>query len=277
MKKIFILPVLALLLFSACEKEAKIDVPVTPPMMAVFAFVEDGSPLNIKLEEVVPIFAQPKRSPGPVSGATVIVREGSQTYLFVEDVNTFEYKHPTFVGQAGKSYELEVTHPAFPALKASCSVPVYTPAAVKMQYISTPENIPGFSDSSRRIGFRWADEPGRENFYRLGAEVSIDGAPVMVQFSDKNSNDKKEDGAEIFSGLAPFYHYTGGAPISGMKARLDLMALDEHAARYMITFDASRFGMDNPFGEPVIMYTNIKGGLGIFGGVKRAYFEMDVY
>ncbi|MDX5319932.1 MAG: DUF4249 family protein, partial [Bacteroidota bacterium] len=59
--------------------------------------------------------------------------------------------------------------------------------------------------------------------------------------------------------------------------RFELMSLDEHLYKYQTTFDAAESAQDNPFAEPVIIYSNIEGGIGIFGGLNRQFRTFEVY
>lgn len=278
MKKLLLYSALVFF-FAACEKTSDIEVPPNPPMMAVFGFIEEGSTVVIRLEEVVPVFGKTKRDPVPVSGAQVILKEGANSYTLTEDQGlngTYTFPGP-LQGEAGKFYELEVKKAGFPDLKASCRVPDFVPNSVTHSYVAVPDPEE-FSDSVRRIGYTWSDRAGSTDFYRVSAIARFNGMnEANVQFVDQNISDDSKDGKDIFTGLGTFWLERSGTPVTSLEVTFELIVLDEHAFKYMRTFDAAYFNNDNPFAEPVIMYTNIQGGIGVFGGVNRKFFNTKIY
>ncbi len=278
MKKLVLFSALVFF-FAACEKTSDIEVPPNPPMMAVFGFVEEGSMVVIRLEEVVPVFGKTKRDPVPVSGALVVIREGTNYDTLTESQgNPGMYGGFNMVfGKAGKFYELEVKKAGFPDLKASCRVPDFVPNSVTHSYVAVPDPQE-FSDSARRIGYTWADRPGSADFYRVSAVARFNGMnEANVQFVDQNISDDSKDGKDIFTGLGSFWLERSGTPVTSLEVTFELIVLDEHAFKYMRTFDAAYYNDGNPFAEPVIMYTNIQGGIGVFGGVNRKFFNTKIY
>lgn len=278
MKKTFLFSALVLF-FAACEKVADIKLPQTPPMMAVFGFVEQGKEVQVKLEKVVPIFGKTKEEPVPISGALVVVREGANSYILTEDLGipgTYTF-NGGFQGEAGKSYDLEVKMAGFPDLKASCQVPEYVPAWVSHKYVAVPDPD-GYTDSVRRIGYTWPDRQGTKDYYRFNAIAKFNGnIETYVQFVDQNMADDSKDGEALYTGLGTFWQNTMGMPGNSLDVNFELMILDVHAFKYMRTFDAAYYNDGNPFAEPVIMYTNVEGGIGVFGGVNRIVFNTKIY
>lgn len=265
-------------IFAACEKTADIAVPENPPMMAVFGFVEEGKSVVIRLEEVVPVFGKTKRDPVPVSGAMVIVKEGTNTYVLPEwpGLNG-TYVLQSFFGEAGKTYHLEVKRDGFPDLKANCRVPDLVPDKVTHNYIAIPDPNE-YTDSVRRVGFTWTDRPGSTDYYRISTVARFDGFnEAIVQYVDQNISDDSKDGKDIFTGLGTIFYGNPGTSPSSLEVTFELIVLDEHAFKYMRTFDAAYYNDGNPFAEPVIMYTNIQGGIGVFGGVNRKFFNTKIY
>jgi|GEM_PF-1425594 len=277
--KSFLYSIALVLIFSSCEKTADIDVPENPPMMAAFSFLREGSPIDVMLEEVVPVFSKVRREPGPIVGAKVQIIYGTTVLNLVEAGQTPGRYVDTSYHRviAGENYQLKVSKAGFPSLSAACTVPNYMPNTIRYDYSAAPDPSQE-SDSIRRIGFYWNDQPGVKNYYRIASEVHFPINSVReVYFSNKNITDFGKDGQEIFSGLGSFYLPDTGAPITRLESTLDLMVMDMHASAYMQSFDAIYTTGDNPFGEPVIAYTNIQGGLGVFGALSRKFFTMKIY
>lgn len=278
MKKVIIYSAFVLF-FAACEKTAEIELPQSDPMIAIFGFVEAGKNVEIKVEEVVAIFGKKRVDPYAISGALVLLKEGSNSYLLTEDPSIpGTYTFPGGLqGEAGKSYQLEVSAAGFPSVKASCTVPTYLPSAVKHNYVAVPDPNE-FTDSVRRIGFTWADQAGQENYFRVTALATFSQfSTSIVEYSDKNIEDDAKDGQELYSGLGYFYNQNSGGAMTDLEVDFELIALDVNAYKYLRTFDVAYISYDNPFAEPVIMYSNIEGGIGVFGGVNRRFFNVKIY
>lgn len=267
------------LIFASCEKTADIKVPENPPTMAAFSFLEVGFPIVLKLEEVVPVFSKVRRNPGPIQGAVVEIITGNKTLRLVEYAGVMgRYEDTTgHLVQAGQHYTLRVTKAGFPDLYSECQVPDFVPSKFRYDYSSVPDPSAG-SDSIRRVGFYWDDQPGVSNYYRVAGVAKFPiNSEASIEFSSKSVTDISKEGKEIFSGLGSFYIYDTGIPLTSLECTFDLMVMDKNASLYMQSFDAAYYNGDNPFGEPVITYTNIQGGLGVFGALSRKYFTVKIY
>lgn len=266
------------LVLASCEKNADIDVPQNPPMMAVACFLEDGRNFELRLEEVVPVFSKPKRNPTPIQGAMVIIDDGIQSDTLIEDLNIPGlYYSNSKQGIKGRSYTLFVNKTGFPNLSASCRIPDYLPGPINFDYVAVPDPDQGV-DSLRRVNFSWMDQAGTQNYYRFDGMADFPPfGRAAIEFTNNNLADESRDGKVLQTGFSPFYVYNTGSPMNSLKVIFELMALDENSFKYMRTFDASYYSGDNPFAEPVIMFTNINGGIGIFGGVYRKFVTMQIY
>ena len=259
----------AVLVFVSCERTADIKVPENPPMMAAFSFLEVGEPIVVKLEEVVPVFSQVRRSPGPITGAQVQVIYGTNVFNLVESSQIpGTYEDPSgHKVVAGGHYSLKANKNGFPNIQAACTVPDFNASISRYEYSAAP-NPDNSGDSIRRIGFYFKDQPGVNNYYRVAGIAKFPvNAEAEIYFVQKNISDTHKDGQELFSGLGDFYIYRTGAPSNRLSCTFELMVMDQHASEYMRSYDALYYNGENPFGEPVIAYTNIEGGLGVFGAI----------
>ena len=117
MKKIYILPILIVFLFSNCEKVIDVDVPSIPPKLIIDASFEvffDEDPVSaktvVKLSESADYFDETIPS---VTNATVFVTNLSDNSIinFSDDNADGEYEPLTsFVPADGIEYELTVIH-----------------------------------------------------------------------------------------------------------------------------------------------------------------------
>lgn len=261
------------ILGSACEKTAEIDVPEIDPKIGVYGFMEANQPVTIKIEELTPLFGKNAKEQGPLSGATVILSTADTSFVVPESNIDGTYEHAHIV-QGGKAYSIEVSKSGYKTVKASCSIPTFIPGDVRLAYIATPDI---YEDSIRRFGFYWDDKPGVQNYYRIDGFVLMNGAQNGdLYFVERNINDQSKDGLELFSGFGQSY-FGNSQPINSLEVKFTLQILDPHLHRYMKTYDAAYYSDENPFAEPVIMYSNIEDGVGVFGGLSRGDYLKQVY
>ena len=283
MKKHALFFLVTVFFLASCEKDANIPLPQTDPQLTVYCFLEVGKPIELKLGNMVPAFANPRRDPEKISGALIILRHGTSEFQLTEvSGDPGMYTHPHQV-EAGGHYTLYVEVSGYPSLHAECTTPTYSPDRFSMQYKSSPQQSFGgsFSDSLRRISFSWPDEANARNYYRISARFgyqfsSFPPTEETIYFSERNYEDNNTNGEEIQSVIGNSYISTPSS-FDHLYAELELMMLDEHAYRYMRTYDVAYFSEDNPFAEPVIRYSNISGGIGVFGALIRKFYSAPIY
>ncbi len=270
MKKILIL--LSIALFAgSCEKDADIELPKIDPMIGVYGFLAADSSLRIELSDVRSIF-EPNNMGLMIDGALVIIRQGANTYTLTGNGNGV-YTHSHLV-KAGATYELEVQKAGYKTVRATCTMPTYAVPRPELEYLALPDID---SDSIRRFGLRFQDKLGEKNYYRFGVDAHYHNPNLMeAYFTSNNLSDQAKDGQELFSGFGSVYSYGMDEPLS-LTAFATISTLNEDLYKYMTSYDAYWFSEDNPFAEPVIMYSNIQNGVGIFGGVIHQHYVFPIY
>jgi hypothetical protein len=132
----------------------------------------------------------------------------------------------------------------------------------------------------------WPDPAGQENYYRPSAEVrtvlmeNVDRPPPFPLIrsvywpEDELTDDKAASGGVLYSPRGEFWF--GGPPEYKLEHYLvgQLLHVDRHYYLYHRSLRNAGRSQDNPFAEPVLVYSNVTGGLGVFAAYNRSNAEI---
>lgn len=199
----------------------------------------------------------------------------------------------------GTTYTLRVSAPGFAPVTATSRAPA-PPALLAVDVLGgwepTGRSDDSFSDA--RLGVRFAPSPDGAEAYEVSygrswvLDDSLRGprtvllagrfytdAPILRQTTfvddfgsgprrrlssavlDVPALDRAPDGALAFE-------ITGEIP--GRLVLVDLVAGSEAYAEWRRNNERRRAGEENPFAEPVPLYSNVEGGAGVFAGFTRS-------
>ena len=127
-----------------------------------------------------------------------------------------------------------------------------------------------FSESTNeyRYNVQWMDSDLNENYYRV-ILYWLENIDYLAR-ADEYVKDVLDNGEEISKNL---YLSSYGPDISGegIPYAVYLLNVDETYYRYHKT--SSLISGDDPFSEPVQVYTNVENGLGCFCSFNGSYEE----
>ncbi|MFD1144890.1 DUF4249 domain-containing protein [Larkinella insperata] len=236
-------------------------------------------------------------------GKTVTLTFDPQQRVYTADARQFPI-------QTGKIYTLRVGAPGFASVTSSCTVPKAVPISdVKIDSTRTYSS-PG-SDPIWTYQFRamWQDPAGEPNYYRVAgygeclnwpprfpsAHIDTSEAKIVMRGiiafgrQEQFVADQNQDGQLLTSarGELPqffdfsFYdsaeqkNYSGEHPFSRpLTIRVSVLQTDENYYRYHRARQQQRQSQNNPFAEPILMPSNIQGGLGCFAAYNRSTTEL---
>jgi len=193
----------------------------------------------------------------------------------------------------GKTYYLKVSAPDGRVAKASCTVPEKINYTSEVQFKVEKDNTHLYSDGNYTVLASWIDIPDKNNYYRLidvrlpyeypckdidgSICKNIDGSPLYYSGSEGTNWDRSFISDEGHQGstlkLNGSYSipsvWVGGSPIEQKDIKFKpfqyrLINMDEHFYKYLEN-NARYVEANQPFIEPISIYSNIEGGLGIFG------------
>ncbi len=304
MKKIFLysLLIVSQLMLLSCESLIKeIDpsfLPETDSKLVVACFVSpQDTILAAKVTETKLLIGTTGDIRDDITNATVSLSNGSKSIRLVYSPKLGYYRAlPTELPiLVGKTYTITVNTPDGRQVNATTTVP--NPIAIKEVKIdSTKVNDfqqgNSVTNTEYDVKVIWQDKMGEPNYYRAISEFAflyrivdsinkkVINAPVSAIVDLRTIDDKDNDG-QLLSLNRAYLPTNIAVNIQGqdanLKTRLDkikvgLFQTDIHYYNYHTSLRRQREN-NNPFAEPVLLYTNINGGFGCFGAYNATWQE----
>lgn len=306
--------IVLMLLLTACETmvsdipEAKL--PKTESKLVVHSFISPQSNyINVVVSESIPLFTQSDATGNRIENATVRISDGVNeiTIPFDPKNKLYSIAQSKFPISASKTYSLSVSD-GKRSVTAHCTVPKQTPVIKSYEIDMIVTSNPLYTDTAVTLKMTWQDFPKDTNYYRTSAFMDIDyNIPAETnkkEFTEKRISgtygffwnwqmgrnefisDNQLDGSLFTSptGRASLPHAQEKTLANGKKITvypktkitailMEVYNVDKHYYKYHRSQTVSD-DTDNPFSEPAIIYTNIKGGLGCFGAYNAAQIKI---
>ncbi len=268
------------------EVVTDIEFPDVPSKVVVHAFISPSdTAVQVMLTWSNPIYGGISTdSIRYISDATVKISEIGKPMFplsFHPKKRVYFISADAFPVEAGKQYALQVDAPGMDPITATCFVPQ---ANTTLVLESIEREITDWSEIVRVI-YSFTDIPGeRENFYASSAyldsqliviEEDTLKTPKQQFFTASGENyisNKGREGRKFLTraeGYQYSMHWMGSDADDEVSKTVFLLLLttDEHYYNYHKALE--NYFPDNPFAEPILMYSNIEGGLGVFAGFSR--------
>lgn len=225
-----------------------------------------------------------------VTNATVTLSEGGQSVvLSYNNVASNDSTIQPYYSTAavllpiiqGHTYTLTVTANGQRAT-GTCTIPAPVPPTV-----ITLDSL------NRRyyVVTKWQDPPGQTNYYQVAGifryitntcRACLQESNINLSFDDENRGlftDAGMNGTLITSGrafltaaaTANFYNQYRTASVI-----VNLMSVDQAYYQYEEAIIRQRRSRNNPFAEPVLIPSNIQGGIGCFGGYNNETLTLKI-
>ena len=307
---------ITVLAFAGCEdffvsEVDNVNIPGTKSRLVVYSYISTGDTLvRVYVNRSVP-YVTAGRVIEPVGGRALVYMgtEGGEMIALNYDGELMCYAVDAdeIPVTAGRNYTLEV-HFENETVEAECYIPLITLSEENLN-ISPPVTRTNEWDAES-IEIEWRITPtatGGERYFRTGAYVkqySIIEENGDIDTVLLNINDLwLERGSEVFAGSEgqdyrfraelwrstygyPEYPYNGyqgedgdGRQPAGMIDSVFLFVVESDIHYYRFhksVIDYFGYDDDFPFSESVHIYTNVEGGLGVFGGYGRIDFHIPV-
>ena len=273
--------------FISCEKNVTVNIPESTSKIVVEGYVETGSAPIVLLTKSLPFFGEINVNnilQYSILGATVIVDNGIIIDTLTQIPGYGVYISNNMLGEIGFSYKLTV-------ITNEGTITALTTIPQPVNFDSTWWKVDGQRDS---LGFLWGhlsdpDTLGnayriftkRINHYTYGAEIgkvkdSTFFASQGSVFEDRYINGRSFDinfirGRNENSGKADdenderFFFKRGDTVV------VKFCSIDRAHFEFWRTEESQVGNNGNPFGSPQPVHSNIKGGLGIWGGYSPTY------
>ena len=237
-----------------------------------------------------------------VTNATVkIIEEDGNSLILPHFVNGIYRPTGITIGiSENKKFKIEVSAPGFKTVTSENICPQKT--LISSASYTDSKNELGFEAIDRKIKVSIKDRSGEENYYVLEYEVyqfridtnsttgQIDTTVNGGGISYLESSSPFVDGSgssfstpfitftdNLFDGKTQeitfsSYIYDNGIGSNHSINRVSLYTVSKETYRYYKSMNAYIKAEDNPFAEPVQVFSNIENGFGIFAGKSKSEF-----
>jgi hypothetical protein len=198
--------------------------------------------------------------------------------LYNEQQRAFTANAATLPVVPGNTYFLEVSDAKGRKADASTTVPITQDVPLEIDIDSAKARYGDYTEYFMTM--KWQDTPGETNYYRVFAELISNQSGVgtysqPIYFEDFSFNisvysDNRLDGARFSSPRGFIFKppYNPQQPVASTLYAY-LLNTDEPYYRYHQSL-TNNYNVDgNPFAEPVLLFSNVNGGLGVFAAYNR--------
>jgi hypothetical protein len=257
---------------TACVKEADIPLPQVDAKLVLHCFITDTTDtIRARVTWSKPVFASTPSTSFAFENATdlsIQISDGTTTKSLIYDEWNQDYKlAASEIGlSAGIPYTLVATHPNGQQIRAIASIPS-SPITILNDELQIDSLVNQMGNTQMQYTFK-TTLAGRANetlHYRFLYDAVIDTS-MNWEYSYRIG----EGFAESDGTIDPVYHeqtVTYFGDFEGPQAWTLFVVLGDEAY-YRYHRSISSIGFEGPFEEPSLVYSNVEGGLGIFGGCR---------
>ena len=290
----------ALLLLAGCEdffisEATNVDIPGSEPQLVVYSFISPrDTMIRVTVNRSLPNTMDPRNVPLVNGEAHVLMAKKGEAFTqlsYDENLMAFVINADDFAVEAGNEYTLKVEAFTGETVEAECFVPGFEIDTVILHDpVQTSDQYEQF-----KTVYQWEVHPvpsSQVRYFRSGTFNSTWGnydnqqqlslLMVMPLSLDKGQEyfTHTNESAPVFQATTWSYPYEGGGSTDyGNFNRIDsvfayVMQTDYHYYQFHKSVE-NYYDSDDGFifSEAVYIYSNIKGGLGVFAGYnQRVYF-----
>lgn len=272
---LFFIPAVALLLCS-CEKDANVKLPDIKSQLVVTSFISPADTvITVNVSETKPLYTPGNNNTnGTINNAIVYISDGVNSVNLPYRVNAYTINSSSFQILAGHTYFLSVATPDGRMVNAETTVPSGPVPVTVASYYEARNNenangaFPGELYTVLQLNLN--DPSGIKNYYRTdikGFAINPDTVPVNNMYGvlkEHLETDEGQDGKTIAVEKSVYNAFSTDNELKFFEVTL-LNCNYPYYAYHKSLINVSNSGGDNPFSEPSFMYSNINGGLGVFG------------
>lgn len=286
--KLKILSYLALvLIIFSCRKDFEYKNLSTDKKVTVSCFIKADDTVKVSLS-----FLVSSSTNYNITSDEALLLTNAEVYLYEDNIykeklkyknleffnNLAWYKSQNFIPTEGHNYELKIVVPSYDTIYAETVIP-------KKIFIDSIRINNSYIDECGtkmlNISVLFKDNPYETNYYLI--RVRSDLGPYIFESQDPIIEAKINN---VFSSIAPNINernaYFSDKNINGENYALNIIIpfysdFPPKIYLYSLSKDAYLFyktaflyarTLDNPLSEPVVIYSNIKNGTGIFAGMS---------
>jgi hypothetical protein len=268
MKKLSLI-IVAIFTITACQSELSVvDIPNENKLVIQSFISPQDTILSVRVSNTNAVIGQVSKEFKTISNASVTIGNGIKSVLLPYDKDGYyRISSKQLEVKSGQKYLLNVNIPDGRMVSGECTIPLTTVDEKKVII-----NIQSLTSDEKSVFVKWNDIANEQNYYALtGTYVTLRKGCnnyLPIYFWDKS-----RDG-EQFS----FNFNTSIVCGSGNPNFILIIAnYDLSGYQYISTLQEQNSVNGVPFTEPVQIFTNIKGGYGVFSGYNQLRTMVKIF
>jgi hypothetical protein len=289
-----LLAIMAVIVITSCEKIIDISIPDKERKIVVNGLIRSNQPVMVNLSRSLSVLE--KDSLISITGGDVNLYHGSDLVgKFREESGGFYYL-PGFIPKTGQTYRLTASYNGLNKVEAEATLPPLVP----ILSVDTATLTGEWGQKELRLKIKFDDPAGERNIYGFGVDVTykefdyntmtytgkkISNPAYLSGNSDQFLKEESLDfegkiyledllfdgmGKTIEFGLSDYSFYQSDTVWLDVK----MEQVDLSYYYYVLSFSSYQQAHGNPFSEPVQVYSNVKGGYGIFSGSSVSSYQI---
>lgn len=257
----------------SCEKEANIKLPEVKPMPVIFCYLSPSDTiiiLNLSMSQ--PLFEKQNQSNyESVKDAKVILysAQGNISLIYNSTYDNYRASTTSYPIIAGRTYKLVVTLNNGDVAEAETTVPDKS-----MQILSASvQTITTNNNEFQRFKISFQDDVGQTNYYRVAMATIQSYVPNDTTYSETGIRNTYTDANK--NGQLMEVSFDSYFPSNYGSAAYMIYLLNTDKDYYLLHNSLRNYQEGNPFAEPSLVYTNIKGGLGVFASSNKSQYRLN--
>lgn len=256
-------------IITACESElSSIDIPDENKLVVESYISPQDTILSVRVGNTNPVIGKVSKEFKVMSNASVKMGNGSKTVnLLYEKDGYYRISAKQLAILKGQKYTLQVSTPDGRVVTSECTIPLTTVDAQKV--IIDVQNL---TTDTRFMSVKWNDIPNEQNYYALTGtyETLRKGCNSNTPFYFR---DKNRDGEQFSYNFNTDIVCGSGNP----NYIIIITNYDLNGYQYFSSVTEQNSVNGVPFTEPVQIFTNIKGGYGVFSGYNQLRTVVKIF
>lgn len=272
----------------SCEKEIKYKGNGADSRLVVNGVIEKDSVVKVQLQRSRFFLESTNGDYAITSNAVVTLTDLSNGQVYTAASAGADGWYDLGVASvSGHEYKIEVVHPDYPVAGGVTRVP----ATVSIVSVDT-SSYQQENGIYRKANITWNDPAGAD-YYVMKLAVWSDAQNMDVYpqmhiasfdpaLDELSSSDLESENYtnylfftdELFDGTQKTLEirFSDIASSPDEHYKYILFRCSEEAYKYLVSAEKVRYSGDDPFSEPVKVFTNITNGFGIFGALSRSVY-----
>lgn len=303
------IPFVALLFFTACERDARLDLDNNSPEVVVLSNFSDLDTLEVVVGKTRPVLEEGRAEYIPDARVTLFINGFFADSLKYKDHPVSQipgyYLSSRIVPQPGDHYRLLVEAPGFDPVAGESIMPFPVPIDTGFTSLVIEKEQIGeeLSQATIKVRLKVLYEPGAENyfhlnFYQQGFDFQLDqegdtikfpffslplavtsdddGIPLVPYIENRGvlfTEEAFEGNQGVLSFTLRFQYYPQSQILGDFL--IEMRTASPEYYLYHRSLARQHQAGQHPFSEPVILYSNIGNGHGVFGAFTSRFYLVE--